>query len=311
MRTTIGLDLGGTNLRAAKVLSTGETGATLLEPLDHGPGPGQFEQVLSIIDRVHRVAGGVLHGVGVAVTGPVDPVSGWVDNPFTLPPSMQGDLLGSIRRRFDVSAAVENDANAAALGEALYGAGRGAETVVCVTIGTGIGVGVVDRGRIRAGAGGSHPEAGHIVIDPSGPQCYCGAAGCFESMASAAAVISAARAAGVIDTHGSALDVQRAVELGDRAAKEIIDRAADALAAGVRALVAVYAPDVVVLAGGAAGIGRGALRSIQLAASAFPFGPRDVTVRLGELGAWSGCIGAAALIGRPGARDVTSTTMGP
>lgn len=311
MRTTIGLDLGGTNLRATQVLPTGAVGATRQEPLDRGGGLGQFGQVLSIIEQVHRAAGGALHGVGVAVTGPVDPVRGWVDNRFTLPPSMQGDLIGSIRERYDVVVAIENDANAAAFGEALYGAGRGADTVVCVTIGTGIGVGVVERGKIRSGAGGSHPEAGHIVIDPSGPPCYCGATGCFESMASAAAVTSAGRAAGVIDAHGSALEVKRAAEGGDQIAREIIARSADALAAGVRALVAAYAPDAVVLAGGASGIGLASLQSIQLAASSFPFGARDVTVRAAELGGWSGCIGAAALIDRPGARDFASTTMVP
>jgi glucokinase len=103
---------------------------------------------------------------------------------------------------------LENDADAAALGEAWVGAGAGAEVVACITVGTGIGCGVVCRGAIFRGARGSHPEFGHHVVDPSGPICYCGSRGCVESLASAPAIARAAIEAGAVAAGARAADVR-------------------------------------------------------------------------------------------------------
>lgn len=150
--------------------------------------------------------------------------------------------MSALRSSADIEALVENDANAAALGEARFGAARDRAVVVCITVGTGtgIGVGVVRDGILVHGAHGTHPEAGHVVVDPDGPLCYCGAHGCVEVLASATAVVTAATAAGVIGAGGTAKQVHDATGADPRAAA-IVARAHNALAALARTLVAVHA----------------------------------------------------------------------
>ncbi len=301
----IGVDLGGTNLRAAQVDPTGALGVTrqvLVDHDDHEPPLAPFEQLTDLIDAMVRTVeneqgSGSVDGIGISVTGPIDPVTGWVDNPHTLPAALQGDLLGAVRLAFDVPVVVENDANAAAVGEARFGAGRDGEVVVCVTIGTGIGVGVVHHGRLYGGARRAHPEPGHLVVDPSGPACYCGASGCIESLASASAVIDAAMRAGIVAAGASALDVHRLADAGNPAAQQVIDRAMASLAAGIRTLVAVYAPDIVVLAGNARGDQDRLIRLVADSVDQFPFGAGTVAVKAAELGNWAGCVGVASLAG--------------
>lgn len=98
--------------------------------------------------------------------------------------------MDELQRAFAVPAAMENDADAAALGESAWGAGKGAERFLFITIGTGIGSGIILQGHIYRGANGSHPELGHHVIDPNGPRCSCGSRGCWESLASGPALAS-------------------------------------------------------------------------------------------------------------------------
>ena len=298
MSSVIGVDLGGTNLRAAQVLPGGQLAATRQVSVDHLGRQGEppFGQLTDMIVDLAGEIGSDLAGIGLSVTGPIDPVTGWVDNPFTLPAAMQGDLLGAVRSRIDVPLAVENDANAAALGEALHGAGRGGAVVVCVTIGTGVGVGVYAHGRLYAGAGNTHPEAGHLVVDPAGPPCYCGASGCIESFVSATAILDAAVTSGVAGAGATAQDVYAMAHAGDRGAATIVQRAASALAAGVRTLVAVYAPDVIVLAGNALGDADSLVREVTNELERFPFGGRAVSVRTAKLGNWAGCVGAGVLV---------------
>ena len=116
--------------------------------------------------------------IGIGVTGPVDHVSGVVDNPHTLP-GWEGLDLPGVFTSFGVPVVVDNDANAAALGE--WWTGARADRLAMVTLGTGIGVGFVVRGEVVRGPGGVHREAGHQVLDPNGLMCYCGARGCWSS----------------------------------------------------------------------------------------------------------------------------------
>jgi len=297
MGSVIGMDLGGTNLRGAQVHPSGALGTTREAPVDHdAPIVPRFGQLMTMLgELIDEVPLGEVEGIGVSVTGPIDTRTGWVDNPFTLPASMQGDLTATIRA-FGYPVAVENDANAAALGEALFGAGRDGEVVVCVTVGTGIGVGIVERGRLYEGAEHAHPEPGHLVIDPSGPDCYCGTSGCIESLAAAPAIVRAAVAAGVVAEGATARDVHEMAKAGSSGARRIVERASEALAAGIRTLVAVYAPDVVVLAGNARGDEGRLVRLVTDRVMTFPFGAPAVAVRNAALGNWAGCVGAASLL---------------
>ena len=118
---------------------------------------------------------------------------GTINNPYTLPTWEDVPIVDFLVDRFGVPVSLENDADAAALGEYWQGAGRDVQRLCAVTVGTGIGTAYILHGKIVRGNGGWHPEGGHMIIDPSGPQCYCGAKGCWESLASGSAIALFAR----------------------------------------------------------------------------------------------------------------------
>lgn len=299
LRSAVGIDLGGTNVRVALVESDGAVRDNLVEVVDWSPTQdGQFGQltraVTQLLGRWPHVS---ITGIGVAATGPADTLTGVIDNPFTLPPTMRGNVVDVLERAFGQPVVLENDADAAALGEATFGAAVGASSVACITVGTGVGVGVVTGGEIYRGPRGSHPEVGHHVVDPAGPLCYCGAYGCLESLASASAILAAGVTQGVVTTVASAHDVHLLAEAGNRQAQDIVATAAAALATGIWNVVAFHSSDVVVLAGQAAPASESFLLDVNRRLAAFPFRPpggvRVVPARLAGL---SGCVGAASLL---------------
>lgn len=183
-------------------------------------------------------------------------MTGRIDSPHTLPGWSGIDLRGTLSARFGVEVRSENDAAAAALGEYWCGGGQGSERLVMVTIGTGIGGALVAGGRIYRGAAGFHPELGHQIVDPAGPRCYCGTAGCWEQLVSGPA-IARARAWLRPDPDGEgepdrAAELFAAARLGDPDAAHLVGRIGRYLGLGLVNVVAFYAPDRVVLGGGVA-----------------------------------------------------------
>jgi glucokinase len=301
-RWAIGIDLGGTNVRVAAVDAEGNVGEAVTEALDRdATAERPFAQIVRLVRHVVAAEpGSPPVGVGVGATGPLDPRTGVIDNPHTLPPNMCGDIVTTVGQEVGIPVVLENDADVAALAEATFGAGRNQPVVACVTVGTGVGVGVVRDDQLLRGAYGTHPEAGHLVVDPAGPACYCGVTGCVESLASATAVLRAARDAGVVDSKGTARDVFVAAEDGDRRAQAIVVRAHTALALLARNLVATHATGLVVFAGNALGLRSQLLSTVRAQVDRFPFGPaQGVTVTVSALGPWAGCIGAARLVLAP------------
>lgn len=194
-RLSIGLDLGGTQVRAALVRS-GQVLRRLATPTDVTGGPdavlGQFRQLVASIcdgDEFAQVA-----AVGLAAPGPLDTVSGVVDLIPTLPRWEQFPIRERLRAEFDRPIVVENDAIAAVFGEWQHGAGVGLDHLVYVTVSTGIGGGVVVDGRLMHGHRGMAAHVGHFQVTPNGPLCSCGAHGCFEATASGTALVNRARA---------------------------------------------------------------------------------------------------------------------
>jgi len=294
----VGVDLGGTNIRAAEIDPAGTVGAFVSEPVDwHSPSTRPFGQLVGVVAQILSTRQEPPIGIGLGVTGPVDPMTGIIDNPFTLPASLQGDARQPLVDAFSVPVMLENDANVAAVAEMRFGAARGRSVVICITVGTGVGVGVVRDGILHRGAGSAHPEAGHLSVDPAGPQCYCGANGCIESLASGEAVREAGVAAGVMAADGSAKDVHDAADRGDPVATNIVERARRALGLGARNLVAAHSADTVVLAGNALGDKRLMLDAVRSSIEGFPFVPTGgVLVVESQLGGHAGCVGAAALV---------------
>ena len=184
-----------------------------------------------------------LEGIGIGCTGPVDPFTGVLEDIAFLPDWRGFHLAEELRNAFDVPVFLENDADAAALGEYTWGAGKGSNHFIYITISTGIGGGMVIDGHLYRGADGAHPEVGHIVIDPSGPRCFCGAHGCWESLASGPAL---AERAGL----PTALAVCKAAENGDPAAQAAINLEAYYLGIGFANLITLFVPDVIAFGGG-------------------------------------------------------------
>ena len=289
----IGIDLGGTNVRAAAIDHSGALLDVIAAPIERDFGP-PFAQLAELVSTLVDGNEQPPTGIGIGATGPVYPAEGVIDNPFTLPPNYQGNVREALHDRFALPIMLENDANAAALGETWQGAGRGAKSLVCLIVGTGIGVAAVHDGVLHRGADGVHPEAGHHVVQLSGPACYCGSRGCIESLASGTALVTLARARGAeVETTA---DVFAGASNGDLACRQTVIDAREAIAIAARNLVAVHAADVVMVSGGALGDPAAVRDDVQKAIDAFAFLPPGGTVvRLAELEQLSGCYGAAFL----------------
>jgi glucokinase len=191
---SIGLDLGGTNLRAAAVDRSGKM-------LDKISGATNFSEgreavlsdIVSAIAKLrerHGAAG--LAGVGAGVPGFIRIKDGFITNSNNLPYLENFPVRDEISRRLGMPVILENDANAAALGEKWIGAGRDADDLVLLTLGTGIGGGIISGGKVLHGFVGMAGELGHITVVPNGNPCGCGNQGCLEKHASATAVVAMA-----------------------------------------------------------------------------------------------------------------------
>ena len=202
-----------------------------------------FSLLLSMLRDTAEETGEPLEGIGIGCTGPVDPFTGVLEDIAFLPDWRGFHLAEELRNAFDVPVFLENDADAAALGEYAWGAGKGSTHFIYITISTGIGGGMVIDGQLYRGADGAHPEVGHAVIDPSGPRCFCGAHGCWESLASGPAL---AERAGL----PTALAVCKAAENGDPAAQAAINLEAYYLGIGFANLITLFVPDVIAFGGG-------------------------------------------------------------
>jgi glucokinase len=297
-RRAIGIDIGGTKMAVAAVNEEGQIVAreTLATEAEQGF-PRAVNRLIQTIQRLLAVVNwreGDVCGVGIGCAGPVDPLRGLINNPYTLAGWDQCDLVRPLQRRFGVPVYLENDADVAALGECVAGAGRGFDPVVMLTFGTGIGGAVVIRGEVYRGVEGAHPELGHVAVARRGPKCYCGIRGCLEAVASGTAIGDAGRAAGI----GDARQVFAAARAGQAAARSIVRQARDATAQAAGAILHTFLPQRLVLGGGmmedqydlfAAAIER----TIALATMA----PRGrVSVARAQLGNDAGLVGAASVV---------------
>jgi glucokinase len=228
-----------------------------------GPAFG-INRIYKLVEEVTAASGKQgLFGVGIGATGPVDPQRGVIDNPHTLPTWENVPIVDELSKRLNVPVILENDADVAALGEYWVGAGREFSRLYMITVGTGIGTALIYDGVIYRGLDGAHPEGGHQIIDPSGPKCYCGAHGCWESLASGTAIGRFAQDA-VLRGESSIMlemvgdDVQsidaritaEAARRGDPLAKRVIEQAAYYFSLGLINIITLFVPDVIVLSGG-------------------------------------------------------------
>lgn len=236
-----------------------------------------------------------LRAVGYGFGGPVSRVTMRPLISFTESGWNQVDPVNYFRGQFGVPAFIENDSNSAALGEALFGAGRGASTVFYVTVGTGCGGGLIHEGRIVALADTGEAEFGHMVLDPEGPACACGNFGCVETFCSGPAI--AARAREICgDRFADARAVLDAFLHGDTAAVNIVDEVCERLGQGLGITASLFNPDIIVVGGGVAQAGEPLLERLRYHARRHTFGMFRDRARIvpSLLGEDAVCQGAAA-----------------
>lgn len=225
--------------------------------------PADPETLVNWVGRTVERSGatGRLAAVGVAAPGPVDTVTGVVTRSSNLGWS-DVPLVAMLRDQLGVPAALEDDANTAALGEWTFGAGRAADPFAYLTVSSGIGGGIIVGGQVVRGATGNAGEVGHIVVDPAGPACSCGRHGDVESYAGGVSLARRARLAWPAPelpdgraAPRTAADVFRAARRGDPAAVAMVAEADTALAVAFAALASVIEPGVIVV-GGSIGLGQ-------------------------------------------------------
>ena len=295
----IGIDLGGTNIRVAKVDALGKVSQPIFVEIDKSyVDSPNFAQIISIVEGI--ISSNQEHpplGIGFGVTGPINVKTGIIDNPFTLPAFFQGNIKKTLEDRFNLKVAVENDANAACIGEAIFGAGEGADIVACLILGTGVGVGVINNGVVYRGANGAHPEAGHVHVDATGPLCYCGRNGCLEALVSGTALKNIGVERGVLSAGQNAKDLVRLAETGNKDAVQIMQEAQQALGLGVVNLIYTYGPEKIIITGGALSRTDSLLIKLQaIADEACTYTKLRSEIKFGSLGDWAGTIGAATRI---------------
>jgi glucokinase len=308
------VDLGGSKIFSVVAQSDGrrlgeDRRATSAE---EGPEP-VLKRIVDSLEEALAKAGlqrGDLAAVGICSPGPCDVEAGVISSAPNLPGWHDVPICRYLEERLGVSARLENDANAAAVGEHVYGAGRGCRHLIYMTVSTGIGGGLIIDGRLYRGATGVAGELGHMTIEPNGPVCGCGNRGCLEALASGTAI--AARGEELLAQGGSALlaklaqeqgeltaqTVFRAADQGDMACQGIIQRAGYYLGVGLASYVNIFNPEVIILGGGLTKEGEillGPARAeMEFRAMSEPL--KAMQLKVAELGDYVGVMGMVALL---------------
>lgn len=301
MRAVAGVDLGGTACRFVAWADGQVLAAHTLPTVAFADGSGE-SRLLRMGDAIAAAfpQGVPLAAVGIGASGPIDLARGVIENPDTLPMLTGLPLVSFLVERLGVPVTIDNDAVAAALAEQRIGAGEGAERLLMVTLGTGVGAAFLVGGAPFRGAADMHPEAGHIPIASEGGRCYCGAEGCFEALASRAALQSLLRP---LLPHGMPPEdllpqAMAAAEQGDAAVRAAFARYGTYVGRGLAALHTVWMPQATVLGGSAARCLPWFAGAMEAALARAPGFAVASPVRLAALGDEAGAIGGALMAER-------------
>jgi glucokinase len=312
----IGVDLGGTNIRAARFTRQSHIPeAKTKRPTRAAGGPDLvFQRLEETIREVAPEDWSKVAGVGIAIPGPTDPYQGIVMKAPNLPGWINIPLKQIMEKRLGRPVFLGNDANLAALGEWKFGAGQGHQDVLYLTISTGIGGGMISGGRLLLGAQGLAAEVGHLLVDPSGPKCGCGQHGHFEALASGTAITQTARArlregqgtaskvmelvAGKLDQVTSAV-VGQAALAGDEFARGLITEAGEHIGRALASLLHAYNPSIVIFGGGVSMLGDLLLAPARVKLRQYAMSDAywdNCPLVLAALGDDAGLVGAGALV---------------
>lgn len=314
----LAFDIGGTRVTAALGTKEGEILALERRASPRPEGAEGVRRAMETMaqELLHR-EGREVEAIGIGFGGPVDAAQGIVLRSHHVA-GWEGFPLGAwAQERWGAPAWVENDANAGALGEWFFGAGRGCQHLVYLNLGTGIGGGVILQGRLLRGAHSIAGEVGHMTVWPNGPLCPCGRRGCLEAVCSGDSIARRARArlaleAQVEPSRTSLLEtwsqgrwervrseqVFEAARQGDPLAQEVVEETLEYLALGIANLLVLFDPERVILGGGVAEAGEVLWEPLRrrVEEKAHPLYRKGMEVLPARLGYDAGILGALALV---------------
>jgi glucokinase len=257
-RTVIGVDVGGTNTKAAVVVETGRVLDKVERPTDVSAGT---KGIIGVVEELlQRPSAQHVYAIGIGAAGFIDSTRGAV----IFSPNLTYDeplIAEAVRTRTGLPVVVDNDANAAAWGEHVFGSAQGSSHIAYLTLGTGIGSGFIVERRLVRGYSGAAAELGHMVIDPNGPPCPCGLRGCLEQFASGNAIERMGKEAVSADPESSILafagsveaitseHVAQAAREYDESAREVLRTAGRSLGVGLSNVANLFDPEIIVLGG--------------------------------------------------------------
>jgi glucokinase len=305
MKHSIGIDIGGTSIKAGIIEETGG----IIFQADSPTGADNAENItriiISLIERLHTESGISHLPIGIGVPGVVTPQGNIVS--FSNIHSLENHPLREIiSARFETDVYIDNDANCAAAGELLFGAAKGARHCILITLGTGIGAGIIINGQIYQGAHGGAGETGHMIIFPGGRACGCGNKGCWEAYGSASAMVRSA-AEQSKEYPGSSLAkipvislnakiIVEAVKNNDALAIKVFNETTEYIGIGIANLLNTFDPDILLIGGGLSHAGELLLEKIRKTAHSIanPI-TKTTAIEKAILGNSAGIIGAASL----------------
>lgn len=317
----IGIDIGGTKIAIATADCDGALQADRRIPTQPDLGPDvAFENICLSIEKMLSEQGARLLSIGVGCPGPLDIDKGLVLSPANLRTWNRFPIVEKLREHFGVNVAFDNDANAAALGEYIYGAGKGFSNLLYITVSTGIGGGIILGGEIYHGVGNGAGEIGHTIVQPDGIRCNCGSIGCLETICAGKHIArrieerlaggepSLMRELATDGLHPTTKTLIEAVRQGDEMACELWNETCRFLALGLGNAITTLAPEIVIIGGGVAAANELLLdplrESVPTYVSMIP--PENINIVLASLGQDSGLFGAIALARRVFLKNVST-----
>lgn len=314
-QVALGIDLGGTDIKAGTVDRTGRVLQRWKKSTEaRGGAQVILQRMLELAQEIIEQSKGEgmeIVGIGIGSPGIIDHKNGIVVKMIDNLPGWSGMRLAQqFEERLGYPTRIDNDANVFALGECLFGAGKGKSDIVCYTLGTGVGGGIIIDRKVHHGAHGYAAELGHDTVELDGIPCSCGNIGCVEMYASARAIglyaqqqLQAGRES-LMTEMAAAIDqvtsktVYEASLKGDQLAKEVIARTARYLGAGIAAVVCVLDPEMVVIGGGGANMGDVLLDPVreEVKRRVYFSDAVDTPIVRAQLGEDAGFVGAAGLV---------------
>jgi len=309
----IGVDVGGTNIKIALVGINGEISYSNSIPTRAEMGYeytiSAMKQAIHDLMNTTNITKEDIEGIGFGFPGQIDYKKGIVRNAPNIPGWVEVPISETMEKEFGIPTRVDNDVRCAALGELNFGAGKGCENLICITVGTGIGSGLIVNGKLVRGASNAAGEIGHIKLElEGGPLCGCGDYGCLEAFASGPAIVAMAeeyikggkstKYREIANGEITPYIVAEAAKQGDAVAKRIFTIMGEYIGTGLASVVNLLNPEKIIIGGGVADAGEILLNPIKetILKRAMQISGSTVQVVPAQLGNTAGVIGASLLI---------------